>query len=66
MVCGCSIKKTDSDRFIKDYESLNGKSSSYGEYRELDLDDNSVIESKNGWIKKEMYIDFDINNYNIV
>ena len=25
--------------------------------------DNPVIESKNGWIKKEMYIDFDINNY---
>lgn len=28
--------------------------------------DNTVIESKNGWIKKEMYIDFDINNYNTV
>ena len=28
--------------------------------------DNPVIESKNGWIKKEMYIDFDINNYNPV
>ena len=28
--------------------------------------DNQVIESKNGWIKKEMYIDFDINNYNTV
>ena len=26
--------------------------------------DNPIIESKNGWIKKEMYIDFDINNYN--
>lgn len=26
--------------------------------------DNPVIESKNGWLKKEMYIDFDINNYN--
>ena len=25
--------------------------------------DNPVIESKNGWLKKEMYIDFDINNY---
>ena len=24
--------------------------------------DNPVIESKNGWLKKEMYIDFDINN----
>ena len=30
------------------------------------LTDNPVIESRNGWIKKEMYIDFDINNYNIV
>ena len=28
--------------------------------------DNPVIESKNGWIKKEMYIDFDINDYNTV
>ena len=28
--------------------------------------DNPVIESKNGWIKKEMYIDFDINNYTTV
>ena len=28
--------------------------------------DNPVIESKNGWIKKEMYIDFNINNYNTV
>ena len=28
--------------------------------------DNPVIESKNGWIKSEMYIDFDINNYNTV
>ena len=28
--------------------------------------DNPVIESNNGWIKKEMYIDFDINNYNTV
>lgn len=28
--------------------------------------DNPVIESKNGWLKKEMYIDFDINNYNAV
>ena len=28
--------------------------------------DNPVIESKNGWLKKEMYIDFDINNYNTV
>ena len=28
--------------------------------------DNPVIESKNGWIKKEMHIDFDNNNYNTV
>ncbi len=28
--------------------------------------DNPVIESKNGWLKKEIYIDFDINNYNTV
>ena len=27
---------------------------------------NPVIESKNGWIKKEMYIDFGINNYKTV
>ncbi len=28
--------------------------------------DNPVIESKNGWLKKSMYIDFDINNYSTV
>ena len=28
--------------------------------------DNPIIESKNGWLKKEMYIDFDINDYNTV
>ena len=28
--------------------------------------DNPIIESKNGWLKKEMYIDFDINNYSTV
>ena len=28
--------------------------------------DNPVIESKNGWLKKEMHIDFDINKYNTV
>ena len=28
--------------------------------------DNPVIESKNGWMKKEMHIDFDKNNYNTV
>lgn len=52
LVCGCSIKETDSDRFIKDYESLNGKSSSYGEYRELDLDDNPYIYSNSDEIVK--------------
>lgn len=28
--------------------------------------ENPSIKSKNGWIKKEMYIDFDINNHNTV
>ena len=28
--------------------------------------DNPVIESKNGWMKKEMHIDFNKNNYNTV
>ena len=28
--------------------------------------DNPIIESKNGWLKKEMYIDFDINDYSTV
>jgi transposase InsO family protein len=28
--------------------------------------DNPIIESKNGWLKNEMYIDFDINNYSTV
>ena len=28
--------------------------------------DNPIIESKNGWMKKEMNIDFDKNNYNTV
>lgn len=28
--------------------------------------DNPIIESKNGWLKKEMYIDFNQNNYNNV
>lgn len=28
--------------------------------------DNPVIESKNGWLKKEIFIDFDIKNYNTV
>ena len=28
--------------------------------------DNPVIESKNGWMKKEMHIDFDKNNYTTV
>ena len=28
--------------------------------------DNPIIESKNGWLKKEMYIDFNQNNYDTV
>ena len=28
--------------------------------------DNPIIESKNGWLKKEMCIDFDINDYSTV
>ncbi len=32
----------------------------------LEPTDNPIIESKNGWLKNEMYIDFDINNYNTV
>ena len=37
----------------------------------LDIFNNEIVgsdvrESKHGWLKKEMYIDFDINNYNTV
>ena len=28
--------------------------------------DNPVIESKNGWLKKEICVDYDINNYNTI
>ena len=28
--------------------------------------DNSIIESKNGWLKKEMYIDFNQEDYDTV
>ena len=47
MICvfftGCA-KKTDTDRFINEYESLNGKINEKGiEYRELDLDDDVNI-----------------------
>ena len=28
--------------------------------------DNPVIESKNGWLKKEISVDYDINNYNTI
>lgn len=28
--------------------------------------DNPIIESKNGWLKKEMYIDFNQNDYETV
>ena len=30
------------------------------------LTDNPIIESKNGWLKKEMYIDFNQNDYDNV
>ena len=51
-------------------ESFNNIFDSYNVTRSMSRagtpTDNPVIESKNGWIKKEMYIDFDINNYNTV
>ena len=28
--------------------------------------DNPVIESKNGWLKKEICVDYDVNNYNTI
>ena len=50
--------------------SFNNKLNSYTKTRSMSRagtpTDNPVIESKNGWLKKEMYIDFDINNYNTV
>lgn len=51
-VCGCSLKKNDSDKFKSDYESLNGKSSSYGDYRNLDIDDNPFVFSNSDEIIK--------------
>ena len=50
--------------------SFNNMLSSYKVTRSMSRastpTDNPVIESKNGWIKKEMHIDFDKNNYNTV
>lgn len=47
--------------------SFNNMLSSYKVTRSMSRagtsTDNPVIESKNGWIKKEMHIDFDKNNY---
>lgn len=51
LICGCSIK-TESDKFKKDYESLNGKSSSYGEYRELNIEQNPFVFSNSDEIIK--------------
>lgn len=39
-------------KFKKDYESLNGKSSSYGEYRTLNIDENPFVFSSNDEIIK--------------
>ena len=50
--------------------SFNNIISSYNIIRSMSRagtpTDNPVIESKNGWLKKEIYIDFDMNNYNTV
>jgi len=50
--------------------SFNNMLNSYNVTRSMSRSgtptDNPVIESKNGWMKKEMHIDFDKNNYNTV
>lgn len=51
LICGCS-NKTESEKFKKDYESLNGKSSSYGEYRTLNIDENPFVFSSSDEIIK--------------
>ena len=51
LICGCS-NETESEKFKKDYESLNGKSSSYGEYRTLNIDKNSFVFSNSDEIIK--------------
>ena len=51
LICGCSTK-TESDKFKKNYESLNGKSSSYGEYRELNIEQNPFVFSNSDEIIK--------------
>ena len=50
---GCA-RKTDTDKFINEYESLNGKTNEKGkEYREIDLDDdvNIVYKSDDDIVK---------------
>lgn len=51
LIYGCS-NKTESEKFKKDYESLNGKSSSYGEYRTLNIDENPFVFSSSDEIIK--------------
>lgn len=51
LICGCTAK-TESNKFKKDYESLNGKSSSYGEYRELNIEENPFVFSSSDEIIK--------------
>lgn len=51
LICGCS-NETESEKFKKDYESLNGKSSSYGEYRTLSIDENPFVFSSSDEIIK--------------
>lgn len=48
------------NNILKDYKIIRSMS------RAGTPTDNPVIESKNGWLKKEMYIDFDMNNYSTV
>lgn len=64
-----TIVHTDQDSVYSSV-SFNNMFSSYKVTRSISRagtpTDNPVIESKNGWIKKEMYIDFDTNNYNTV
>lgn len=64
-----TIVHTDQDS-VNSSVSFNNIFNSYKVTRSMSRagtpTDNPVIESKNGWIKKEMYIDFDINNYNTV
>lgn len=64
LICGCSFKESDSDKFKNDYESLNGKESSYGVHRTVSIDDNPFIFSNSDEIvkmieeKKTFYVYF--------